>query len=251
MRNHLLRHLKRKFSSSAPVLAVKPHVPWYVRWAIILPFVFAAGGLVWWAYDFGLELAGFHRGQAEHELSELREQIVHLKNENTKLSGQAASYERQAQIEHAANQETMKQLKALGEENAKINEDLAFFQNLTVSGVREGDLSIHRFKIERDSLPGEYHYRLLIVRNVQQRAKDFQGKLQLLVNVRQNGKKAVILFPAEGQDKDKAFQLNFKYYQRVEHSFQLPPDVSVESVQARVFEHGESEPKIKQSVNLS
>lgn len=247
----MLRRVKRKFSSSAPRLAVRPHVPWYVRWAIILPFVFAAGGLVWWAYDFGLELAGFHRGQAEHELSELREQIVHLRSENAKLSGLAASYERQAQIEHAANQETMKQLKALGEENSRINEDLAFFQNLTVSGVREGDLSIHRFKIERDSLPGEYHYRLLIVRNVQQRAKDFQGKLQLLVNVRQNGKKTVMLFPAEGQDKDEAFQLNFKYYQRIERSFQLPPDVLVESVQARVFEHGESEPKIKQSVNLS
>lgn len=226
-------------------------MPWYVRWAIILPFVMAAGGLVWWAYDIGLEFAGFRRGQAEHELSELRDQIANLRNENARLSSQAASYERQAQIEHAANQETMRQLKVLGEENARINEDLAFFQNLTVSGVREGDLSIHRFKIERDSLPGEYHYRLLIVRNVQQRAKDFQGNLQLLVNVRQNGKKEVLSFPPEGQDKDEAFQLNFKYYQRVERSFQLPPGVSVESVQARVFERGEPEPKIKQSVSLS
>lgn len=247
----MLRRVKRKFGSSAPKLAVRPHVPWYVRWAIVLPFVLAAGGLVWWAYDIGLEFAGFHRGQAEHELSELRDQIAALRSENAKLSSEAAFHERQAQIEHAANQETLRQLKVLGEENAKINEDLAFFQNLTVSGVREGDLSIHRFKIERDSLPGEYHCRLLIVRNVQQRAKDFQGNLQLLVNVRQNGKRSVVSFPPEGQMKDEAFQLNFKYYQRVERSFQLPPGVLVESIQARVFERGEPEPKIKQSVNLS
>lgn len=230
---------------------MRPHVPWHVRWAIILPFVLAAGGLVWWAYDIGLEFAGFHRGQAEQELSELRGQIANLRIENTRLSSQAASFERQAQIEHAANQETMRQLKVLGEENARIIEDLAFFQNLTVSDVREGDLSIHRFKIERDSLPGEYHYRLLIVRNVQQRAKDFQGNLQLLVEVLENGKKAVMLFPQEGQVKDEAFQLNFKYYQRIERSFQLPPGVTVKSVQARVFERGETEPKIKQSVSLS
>lgn len=230
---------------------MRPHVSWYVRWAIILPFVLAAGGLVWWAYDIGLEFAGFHRRQAEHELSELRGQIANLRSENAKLSSQAASYERQAQIEHAANQETTRQLKVLGEENTRINEDLAFFQNLTVSGVREGDLSIHRFKIERDSLPGEYHYRLLIVRNVQQRAKDFQGNLQLLVEAQQNGKKIVKSFPPEGQMKDEAFQLNFKYYQRIERSFHLPPDVSVESVQVRVFERGQPEPKIKQSVSLS
>lgn len=247
----MLRKVKRKFGNSAPRLAVRPHVPWYVRWAIILPFLAAAGGLIWWAYDIGLEYAGFHRGQAERELAALREQIASLQSENARLSSQAASYERQAQIEHAANQENQKQLKALSEENTRMNEDLAFFQNLTVSGVREGDLSIHRFKIERDSLPGEYHYRLLIVRNVQQRAKDFQGNLQLLVNVRQNGKRAVVTLPAEGQAKDEAYQLNFKYYQRVDRSFQLPPDVSVESVQARVYERGESEPKIKQSVNLS
>lgn len=247
----MLRRIMRKFSSSAPRLAVRPHVPWYVRWALILPFVLAAGGLIWWAYDSGLAFAGFHRGQAEHELSQLRDEIVSLKSENARLSSQAASFERQVQIELAANQETLRQLKALGEENTRINEDLAFFQNLTVSGVREGDLSIHRFKVERDNLPGEYLCRLLVVRNAQQRAKDFQGRLQLLVNVRQNGKKAVLLFPQEGQEKDEAYQLSFKYYQRVERNFKLPPGATAESVQVRVFEHGESEPKVKQSITLS
>ena len=100
---------------------MRPHVSWYVRWAIILPFVLAAGGLVWGAYDIGLGFAGFHRRQAEHELSELRGQIANLRSENAKLSSQAASYERQAQIEHAANQETTRQLKVLGEQNTTIN----------------------------------------------------------------------------------------------------------------------------------
>lgn len=251
MASDVLRRVMRKFSSSAPRLAVRPHVPWYVRWALILPFVLAAGGLIWWAYDIGLAFAGFHRGQAEQELSQLRDQIAGLKGENARLSSQAADYERQVQIEHAANQETLRQLKALSEENSRINEDLAFFQNLSVSGAREGDLSIHRFKVQRDNLPDEYLCRMLIVRNVQQRAKDFQGNLQLLVNVRQNGKKAVLLFPQEGQEKDEAYQLNFKYYQRVERNFKLPPGTSVESVQVRVFERDEPEPKIKQSITVS
>jgi hypothetical protein len=248
---YVIRQIKRKFGISAPRLAVRPHVPWYVRWAIVLPFVLGAGGLVWWAYDSGLEFAGFHRGQAEHELTQLREQVAVLKVENAQLSGQAASFERQAQVEHAANQETGKQLKGLNEENARIQEDLAFFQSLTVAGEHEEELSIHRLKVEHDTLPGEYRYRLLLVQSGSQRAKDFQGSLQLLVNTQRNGKKAVIVFPQENPAEKAAYQLNFKYYQRVEHSFQLPLDTSVESIQVRVFEHGASEPKAQQNVSLS
>ncbi len=246
-----IRQLKRKFGISAPRLAVRPHVPWYVRWAIVLPFVLGAGGLVWWAYDSGLEFAGFHRGQAEHELTQLREQVAALKAENAQLSSQAASFERQAQVDHAANQETGKQLKGLNEENARIQEDLAFFQSLTLSGKHGAELSIHRLKVEHDTLPGEYRYRLLLVQSGAEREKEFQGNLQLLVNAQHNGKKTVIVFPQENAPENAAYQLNFKYYQRVEHSFQLPPDTSVESIQVRVFERGASEPKIQQNVNLS
>ncbi len=246
-----IRQLKRKFGISAPHLAVRPHVPWYVRWAIALPFVLLACGLVWLAYDSGLEFAGFHRGQAEQELTRLREQVADLKVENARLASQAASFERQAQVEQAANQETGKQLKGLNEENARIQEDLAFFQGLSLSGKHGPELSIHRLKVEHDALPGEYRYRLLLVQSGSDRAKDFQGSLQLLVNIQRNGKKAVMVFPQENTAQDAAYQLNFKYYQRVEHSFQLPPDTLVESIQVRVFERGASEPKIQQNVTLS
>ncbi len=249
----MLRKFKRKFSIAAPRLAVRPHVPWYVRWAITLPFVLIAGWAVWWAYDTGLALAGFHRGKAESELARLREEVAYLKEENAKLVSQTASYERQAQIEHAANLETANQLKVLNDENVRIQEDLAFFQNLSLSGARGGELSIQRFKIERDTLPGEYRYRLLLVRSGQQRAKEFQGYLQLLVNVQQNSNKSVVVFPQEemASSEDAAYKLNFKYYQRIEHSFRLPPDMSIESVQVRVFENGASEPKAKQNASPS
>ena len=248
----MLRRIKQKFGISAPRLAVRPHVPWYVRWAITLPFLLMAGGVVWWAYDAGLSLAGFHRGQAESELAKLREQVATLQSENALLVSKAASNERQAQIEHAANLETTKQLKGLNEENIRIKEDLAFFQDLSLSGTRGTELSIQRFKIEHDALPGEYRYRLLLVRSGQQRAKEFQGHLQLLVNAQQNGRKTVVTFPqANAAAEDAAYKLNFKYYQHIEHSIQLPPDMLVESVQIRVFEHGVGEPIIKQSASLS
>lgn len=256
MKQKLLRRFKRKFSISAPMLSVRPHVPWYIRWAIALPIVLAASGLIWWAYDSGLEFAGFHRAETEQEIAGLREQIVALTSENAHLAAQSASYERQVQIEQATNLETSRQLQVANEENLRLKEDLTLFQNLTVSGTREGELSIQHFKVERDTLPGEYRYKLLLVQGGQQRAKPFVGSMQLLINVVHNGEKSVVTLPNEtrlsgGLAEDAPYHLNFKYYLRIEHGFRVPDNVSIESVQVRIFERGASEPKTKQTVNLT
>jgi hypothetical protein len=199
----MIRTIKRKFSISAPRLSVRPHVPWYVRWAIILPFIFVAGVVVWWAYDSGLELAGFHRGLAEKELGGLRERVAFLESENANLANQVASFERQTQIERSALQETSTQIKSLNEENLRLKEDLSFFQNIPLTAGRDADLSIHRLKVEQDSLAGEYHCRLLLVQNVQRQGKEFQGSMQLLVTGEQDGKKLVLQFRRQIRRKSR------------------------------------------------
>ena len=245
-----LRHFTRRFSIAAPRLAVRLHLPWYVRWLLAMPVLLLAGWLVWWAYGNGLELAGFHREQTEDELSRLNKKISTLQNENATLTSQLVDFERQMQMEHAANGEMERQLKALNDEKAHLNEDLAFFQNLTQSGNREENLSIQHLKVVRDTLPGEYHCSLLLVQSGQ-RPKDFHGTLQLVVNAVHDDQRSVLVFPEEKSPENAAYQLDFKYYQRVERTFQLPPGMTLESMQVRVYEHGSSEPKIKQDATLS
>lgn len=215
----------------------------------MLPFLLAALGLAWWAYGSGLELAGFHRSQTEEELTRLREQTSKLTIESKRMSDQIAQFERQIQIEQASNKETSKQLKNLSDENVRLQEDLAFFQNLTAMHGKEGELGIHRLRLERDKMPGEYHIRMLLVQSGQ-RAKEFNGKYQLVATLLKNGVRNVQLFP-ETPEENAQFQLNFKYYQRVEQGIRIPEDVQLESVQVRVFEQGSQEPKIKQNINPS
>ena len=73
--------------------------------------------------------------------------------------------------------------------------DLAFFENLIPSERRDNALSINRFKVEADALPGEYRYRLLLLQGGK-RDKPFQGSLQLLVTLQQGGKDAIITLRA-------------------------------------------------------
>jgi len=243
------RGVERRFSISAPQMQVRPHHPWYLRWSMVLPFVLAAVGLAWWAYDSGLEFAGFHRGKAEQELSRLRDQVAKLSENNVQLTNQIAQFERQIQIEQASNQEAAKQLKNLTDENDRLQEDLVFFQDLTATGSKEGELGVHRLRLDRDMMPGEYNLRMLLVRGGQ-RAKQFNGSYQLVATIVENGQSGTHVFTQDVPGNDQ-FQLNFRYYQRVEQRIQLPPETQLESVQVRIFEKGVAEPKVRQSVSPS
>lgn len=243
------RRVKRRFGISAPRLSVRPHIPWYLRWSMVVPFLVASLGMAWWAYDSGLELAGFRRSEAQEELARLRDQTASLSAENAQLHDQVAQYERRLQIEQASNQEISRQLKAQSDENAGLQEDLAFFQNLTAVRGKEGELQVHRLRLEHDQMPGEYRLRMLLVRGGQ-RASEFTGSYQLVATVLENGQRATRLFPQETSGNAQ-FQLGFKYYQRVEQSIQLSPEAQLESVQVRIFEQGAREPKVRQNVGLS
>lgn len=243
------RKVERKFSISAPKMKVRPHHPWYLRWGMMLPFVLAALGLAWWAYDSGLELAGFHRGKAEQELTRLSEQVAKLSQENGRLTDQIAQFERQVQIEQAINQETMQQLKNLADENDRLQEDLVFFQDLTATDSKEGELGVHRLRLDKDKMPGEYNLRMLLVRGGQ-RAKQFVGSYQLVATIAENGQSTTHVFTPDTPGSAQ-FQLNFRYYQRIEQHIQLPPEAHLENVQVRIFEKGVAEPRVRQSVSPS
>ncbi len=230
-------------------MKVRPHHPWYWRWGMMLPFVLAAAGLAWWAYDSGLELAGFHRGKAEQELSKLRDQVAKLSQKNTELTDQIAQYERQIQIEKASNQEAARQLKNLTDENDRLQEDLVFFQDITAAATKEDELAVHRLRLERDRIPGEYNLRMLLVRGGQ-RAKQFIGSYQLVATVVENGQSTTRVFTHDPSG-NAPFLLNFRYYQRIEQHIQLPAEVQLKDVQVRIFEKGMAEPKVRQSVNPS
>ena len=245
----LWRRVKRRFGIAAPRLSVRLHMPWYMRWSMLAPFLIGALGLAWWAYGSGLELAGFHRSEIEQELVQLRERVEVLSVENESLKNQSVQSERLLQIEQSSNQETAKQLKSLSDENLSLQEDLAFFQNLTAVRGKEGELAVHRLKLVRDSLPGEYRLRMLLVQGGQ-RAREFTGSYQLVATIVEGGQRTTLLFPQDPSGNAQ-FQLAFKYYLRVEKSLQLPSGAQLESVQVRIFEQGAREPKVRQSVSLS
>lgn len=246
----LLKTLKRKFGISAPRVAVRTHISWYLRWLGIV----AVGGLIfgagWATYDFGMEFAGFRRGEADRALAELKGTIETQRRELSELHSKVARAERQLQIERATYGDLAKQVKSLAGENATLKEDLAFFQSLMPASGKDGAITINRFRLQQETLPGEYSYRLLLVQTGQ-RAKEFQGSLQFVLNLQQNDRQMVLTLPPEQDKSAKEYRLNFKFFQRIEGTFKVPSDAVVKGMQVRVFENGGNTPKLTQNVNIS
>jgi hypothetical protein len=246
----IFRTLKRRFGIFAPRVAVRAHVPWYWRW---LGFI-ALGGLIigvgLTTYEHGMELAGFRQSEAQRVIAQMSVEIQNRDSRIAELRTQVAGTERQLQIDRATYGDLGRQVKLLSEENAALKEDLALFQSLMVSGEKEIGLSINRFRVQPDSLPGEYRYRFLLVQSGQ-RVKEFQGTLQFVVNLEQGDRKFVVTLPLEEQKSAKEYQVSFKFFQRVEGTFKVAPGTVVKSLQVRVFEIGSITPKLSQSVSVS
>lgn len=246
----LFRALRRKFGIAAPRVSVQTHVAWYWRWLGIIALGAFVVGVGWTTYDYGMELAGFRQGEAASALATLKEEIQKREAAILEMRSQVASAQRQLQIDRATYGELAKQVKTLSEENAALKEDLGFFQSLMASDAKELGLSINRFRVQPDALPGEYRYRLLLVQSGQ-RVKEFQGTLQFLVYLEQSDRKFVLALPPEDQKNAREYQVNFKFFQRVDGTFKVAPGTTVKSLQVRVFENGVNAPKLSQTASVS
>jgi hypothetical protein len=248
--SQLIRSFKRRFGTATGRVTVQAHVPWYWRWLGIIAVGALVVGVGWTTYDYGMELAGFRQSEAARAIGRLRGEIRERDNNILELRSQVASVERQLQIDRATYGDLGRQVKLLSEENAALKEDLAFFQSLMASGGKPTGLTINRFRVQSDTLPGEYRYRLLLVQSGQ-RVREFQGALQFVVNLEQGDRKFVLTLPPEDQKNSREYQLSFKFFQRVEGTFKVAPGTVVKSLQVRVFESGSIAPKLSQTVSIS
>jgi hypothetical protein len=239
----------RRFGIDAPRLAVRPHMPWYWRWSGVVAGGVLVAGVAWFTYDFGLEYAGFRQGEAVRLRAQLNETVRQQQGELAELNARTATAERQLQIERATFVDLERQVKSLAQENARLKEDLAFFQSLTATG-KEGAISVNRFRLIPEPVPGEYSYQLLLVQTGE-RAKEFNGRLQFVLNLQQDGRKVVLMMPPDSSQPAKEYQVSFKLFQRVEGMFRISPDAAVKGLQVRIFEGNSDAPRLTHNVNLS
>lgn len=245
------KKFRQRFGISAPRVAVRTHVPWYVRWLLLAILLAFSVALAAWMYDAGRRFAGFDRSEVQDELSAMRHELESAREELARLRAIANAADAKMAIERTAQSRLAQQIRSLEQDNARLREDLAIFENMLSADARSTQaLNIQRFKVEPDGLPGEYRYRMLLLTGNRRDRGDFQGRLELLVGVQQEGRNAIIIIPDRAAADGPAYKLAFRNFFRVEGTFRVDPKVKVGTVQVRVFEAGRAQAKATQSVTL-
>ena len=232
---------------TAPKLTIKRHLPWPLR-AIFLAVVVGLGGAIaMWAYDLGRNFAGLSPDDVQDQVGTLADQVKKLTAERDRLSSSANAVESQLNIERSAQTQLAGQIKTLESENAKLKEDLSFFESLLPTNIGAQGITIQRLKAEIVA-PNQVRYQLLAMQGEKGVVRQFVGNLQMSVTVLQAGKSVIINFPEQNATDLARYRLSFKYYQRVDGVLTLPEGATIKAIQARVLERGQM--RAQQSMNL-
>lgn len=234
---------------SRPV-SIRPELPWYWRSSIISTVAIAFLVCAYGMYELGRRLGGTYSERTERERGELQSRVSTLEAELAQLRALAFSSDSRLQVEKTAQSQLASQLKMVEEENARMKEELAFFENI-VPGGKDDRLTIHRFRVEPNGIPGEYRYRLLVLAGSAREDREFNGSVQLVLNTQREERNNVITLPENRGVPDPNYRLRFKRMHRVEGSFRVDPSVKVRGVQIRLLEQGSTQPRAIENYTLS
>jgi len=242
------RRLRQTFGISAPRMAVRTHLSWHWRLPALLGLLALIVGMWWWGFDFGQFLGGFNRGAVADRQARLEADSTALKDENFQLRGKIAALESELDVTRGTQSTLSRETLELQNENTQMKEELAFLRELFSNSGKPGTFTIQRLRAERDR-DDVYRFSMLVVRGGNP-SDEFSGQLTLLANVAAGGQNSTLTLPDDQPDTAAALKLKFKYYQRVEGTFRVPPGGQLKSLQARVVEPGQATPKATRNLNL-
>lgn len=208
---------------------------WRAGLVVVVALVLGAGGF--WFLQGGTTLFPEPAPEQAAELNAARERVVELEKELDKARVVSPT-ESELQMARAAQQQLISQVKSLEEENARLKEEIGLYQSLASKGA-EGGVTIEGLRVEPSgSDDGSYRYRMMVALVGGKLDREFKGAYQLLVNLQQDGRSAIMHLPGERDANKMDYVLKFRRYRRIEGLIQVPAGARVKRLEVRLMQDG-------------
>ena len=227
------RLLRRRLTISAPRMAVRSALPWPFRWAILAIVLGFCAAIGLWAFEFGKDIAGLEKGSKEElatmqtELSRVKAELVAVKVERDKAQFVANTADALVTAEKASHESLLAQTKQLESENRSLRDDLGFFEKLIPASGGDG-LAIRALQAEL-SPGGKLKWQVLVIQAGKAQT-EFNGRIELSFTGLLNGKPWSANLPGQPP------AIKVRQYGRVGGDFELPAQVVVKGVSAKVMD---------------
>jgi FtsZ-interacting cell division protein ZipA len=245
-----VRLLRQRLSVSAPRMTVRSHVPMGAQ--IVIGVVAIVAALVLGGWAARSEIAQTRLGDPNPQLKRIQDVKKALKEERERLIEASNTVDSNRAMERAMVKELGDQVARLEADNARLKEDVAFFEAATADRTSSapkdanGGIAIRRFQVTEDRIAHTARYRILLTQDSKAN-RDFTGDLQMTVTAMQDGKAVNIAVPEE--TAAEPYAVVFRSYKRIDGSFVVPADAFVRSVQVRILERGVV--RVQQTVTLT
>jgi hypothetical protein len=226
-------------SISAPTLSIGAKMPLWLRLLSLFVGLALAAAAGVWLYEQGSTFAGFNKDSIQKELTRLKAENSALLEDRERLTKSSITSESGLIIEKATAKQIASQSKALEAENARLKEDLRFFESLLPATGGADTISVRNVRGQLDLANNQLVVRLLVMQGGKQ-VRDFVGSVQVQAAGIADGKPINLTYPNSGSGAEG--KLNFSRYQRVELSIPLSAtavkSVQMKSLQVKVVQGG-------------
>jgi len=212
-------------------LAVRRHLPWYVRGALVILLVGAVAGALMAAYSYG-ERQGRHDPSAVLAVEGASREVQKLATELADERQQSAASAQQLRVESTTRDALSRQVQQLQQENAGYRDQIAFYESLLTQTERAPALSIEALHVE-PTAAGRYRVRALLVQGQSSQAP-FKGRVDFRLVVEHGGKRNELVWPKESQP------LVVARFARVERDLELAADTRLREIEIRIYDQGDN-----------
>ena len=224
------RLLRRRLSISSPRMAVRSHLAWPVRWALVAIVLGFSGALALWAFEVGRGLAGLDGSAKDlgEQLQATKQQLDAARRDRDRAQSIANTADSLLKTERVTQARLIEQVKALEAENQALKDDLGFFERLLPTAST--GVAVRGVQVER-VVPGQVRYQLLLMQPGGRSAPEFVGELRLQASGTRQGQ------PWTAAETELLKQpLRFRQHRRLEGVLSYPSDVQLRQVQVRVLD---------------
>ncbi|MCB5185655.1 hypothetical protein LG201_10630 [Methylobacillus gramineus] len=228
------RRFKRHFNTPSRRVAVKLHRAWY--WQALAAILLVGIGylLAYWHLTVGGKFSPtFVKPVLTDEV----------------LLAKVVFAERQLQVQRAVQEGLAKELAAVQDESMKLKENVTFYQGILEESANGDRVRLNSFKLEKGKTADRYQYHVVLSQQGSHN-KAIQGALKfVLEGTDEKGDQIKLVLKHEPAANAQA-NVNFRYYQRMDGSFTLPPNIAGQGVEVSFLENGAKQPYISQKVDL-
>ena len=226
-------------------LVAGPHRPWRKYVVVVLLGVIAA--LAFHDVRLRARIAALDAEAGYQAAARVRAEsaLAGAQTLTASLREKVARLERRHQVDTEAYHEVDLEMRRIQDQILALREEVMFYRRI-MSADRGRGLSIQRLAIKPEGAGERYHFELVLTRAINN-DRVAEGSVALTISGERGGRPAELSHASVVESGEGRLDFSFKYFQRLEGLFSLPPDFIPRRVFVKVDAKGEKQARVEQS----